>query len=140
MPASASKAQVSGLVFFAQMRREPLEVRKATLASILRKSHHGLRLNEPLAHDCGLTVFQQACQLGCEGIVSKRLGSHYRSGRSPDWLKFKNRGLLPLSEKRRRIGAASAWGGLAQHSVRVPEAHPYLFQNVTHPNIECGDV
>jgi ATP-dependent DNA ligase len=22
--------------------------------------------------------------------VSKRLGSHYRSGRSPDWLKFKN--------------------------------------------------
>jgi ATP-dependent DNA ligase len=25
-----------------------------------------------------------------EGIVSKRLGSRYRSGRSPDWLKFKN--------------------------------------------------
>ena len=39
---------------------------------------------------CGLTVFQHACQLGCEGIVSKRLGSRYRSGRSPDWLKFKN--------------------------------------------------
>ena len=43
-----------------------------------------------LAHDCGVTVFQHACQLGCEGIVSKRLGSRYRSGRSPDWLKFKN--------------------------------------------------
>jgi ATP-dependent DNA ligase len=28
--------------------------------------------------------------LGLEGIVSKRLGSRYRSGRSPDWLKFKN--------------------------------------------------
>ena len=49
-----------------------------------------LRLNEHLEHDCGLTVFQHACQLGCEGIVSKRLGSRYRSGRSPDWLKFKN--------------------------------------------------
>ena len=72
------------------LRREPIEVRKATLASILRKSRPGLRLNEHLAHDCGLTVFQHACQLGCEGIVSKRLGSHYRSGRSPDWLKFKN--------------------------------------------------
>ena len=23
--------------------------------------------------------------------MSKRLGSRYRSGRSPDWLKFKNR-------------------------------------------------
>ena len=43
-----------------------------------------------LPNDCGLTVFQHACQLGCEGIVSKRLGSRYRSGRSPDWLKFKN--------------------------------------------------
>jgi hypothetical protein len=28
--------------------------------------------------------------MGLEGIVSKRLGSPYRSGRSPDWLKFKN--------------------------------------------------
>jgi bifunctional non-homologous end joining protein LigD len=35
-------------------------------------------------------VFQHACQMGLEGIVSKRLGSRYRSGRSPDWLKFKN--------------------------------------------------
>jgi hypothetical protein len=25
-----------------------------------------------------------------EGIVSKRLGSHYRSSRSRDWLKMKN--------------------------------------------------
>ena len=36
------------------------------------------------------TVFQHACKMGLEGIVSKRLGSRYRSGRSPDWLKFKN--------------------------------------------------
>jgi len=27
--------------------------------------------------------------LGCEGIVSKRLGSRYVSGRTRDWLKFK---------------------------------------------------
>ena len=32
---------------------EPMEVRKATLASILRKSRHGVRLNEHLEHDCG---------------------------------------------------------------------------------------
>jgi ATP-dependent DNA ligase len=35
-------------------------------------------------------VFRHACKLGLEGIVSKRLGSPYRSGRSPDWLKMKN--------------------------------------------------
>ena len=72
------------------LRREPLEVRKATLASVLRKARHGVRLNRHLEHDCGLTVFQHACKMGLEGIVSKRLGSTCRSGRSPDWLKFKN--------------------------------------------------
>ena len=73
------------------LRREPIEVRKATLASILRKSRPGLRSERaPRAHREGDVVFQHACALGCEGIVRKRLGSRYRSGRSPDWLKFKN--------------------------------------------------
>jgi ATP-dependent DNA ligase len=40
---------------------EPIEVRKATLASILRKSRPGVRLNEHLEHDC---VFQHACKMG----------------------------------------------------------------------------
>ena len=68
----------------------PIEVRKATLASILRKSRPGVRLNEHLEHPEGALVFQHACKMGLEGIVSKRLGSRYRSGRKPDWLKFKN--------------------------------------------------
>jgi bifunctional non-homologous end joining protein LigD len=71
------------------LRREPLQTRKATLASLLRRSLPGLRLNEHLAHD-GESVFRHACKMGLEGIVSKRLGSRYRSGRSTDWLKFKN--------------------------------------------------
>src|SRR4051812_6466551 len=76
--------------FKVPLTREPIEVRKATLASILRKSRHGVRLNEHLEHPDGATVFAHACKMGLEGIVSKRLGSRYRSGRSPDWLKFKN--------------------------------------------------
>ena len=68
------------------LRPEPIEVRKATLASILRKARHGVRLNEHLEHPDGVTVFQHACKMGLEGIVSKRLGARYRSGRSPDWL------------------------------------------------------
>jgi bifunctional non-homologous end joining protein LigD len=71
------------------MRREPIEVRK-TLASILRKSRPGVCLNEHLEHPDGMAVFQYACKMGLEGIVSKLLGSRYRSGRSQDWLKFKN--------------------------------------------------
>jgi ATP-dependent DNA ligase len=71
------------------LRREPFEVRKATLKSVLTKAGPGLRLNEHIEAD-GPTVFAHACKMGLEGIVSKRKGSLYRSGRSPDWLKMKN--------------------------------------------------
>src|SRR5262245_27315575 len=71
------------------MRRDPLEVRKATLRSMLAKAGLGLRFNEHLEGD-GPTVFAHACKMGLEGIVSKRKDSMYRSGRSPDWLKMKN--------------------------------------------------
>jgi bifunctional non-homologous end joining protein LigD len=71
------------------LSREPFEVRKATLASLLRSCPLGVRLNEHLTHD-GNVVFRHACKMGLEGVVSKRLGSIYRSGRSKDWLKFKN--------------------------------------------------
>jgi ATP-dependent DNA ligase len=71
------------------LRRDPLQVRKATLASILAKAAPGVRFNEHIEGD-GPTVFAHACKLGLEGIVSKRKDSAYRSGRSPDWLKMKN--------------------------------------------------
>ena len=71
------------------LRRDPLEVRKATLASIVAKGRPGIRFNEHLEGD-GPTVFAHACKMGLEGIVSKRKDSMYRSGRSPDWLKMKN--------------------------------------------------
>jgi hypothetical protein len=38
----------------------------------------------------GALIYQHACALGCEGIVSKRLGSPYRAGRTDQWLKMKN--------------------------------------------------
>jgi bifunctional non-homologous end joining protein LigD len=62
------------------LRRDPLEVRKATLASVLTKAGPGLRLNEHLEHDDGEVVFRHARKMGLEGIVSKRKGSPYRSG------------------------------------------------------------
>jgi len=72
------------------LRREPLETRKATLASLLRGCRPGVCLNGHLEHEDAAVAFRHACVLGCEGIVSKRLGSIYRSGKCKDWLKFKN--------------------------------------------------
>ena len=71
------------------LRRDPLEVRKATLANIVAKAGHGVWFSDHIEED-GETVFRHACKLGLEGIVSKRKGSPYRSGRCPDWLKSKN--------------------------------------------------
>ena len=46
------------------------------------KSRPGVRLNEDLEHPDGAVVFQHACKMGLESIVSKRLGSRIdRAGR-----------------------------------------------------------
>jgi bifunctional non-homologous end joining protein LigD len=71
------------------MRRSPLEERKSELAKLLRKACWALHFNEHI-DEPGDVVCRHACKLGFEGIVSKRLGSPYRSGRCPDWLKMKN--------------------------------------------------
>jgi bifunctional non-homologous end joining protein LigD len=72
------------------LRRSPLELRKRALADLLRqKKSDGIVLNAHYYGD-GAIIFKHACKLGCEGIVSKQLGSPYRSGRSDHWLKIKN--------------------------------------------------
>ena len=73
------------------LRGEPIEARKATLARLAGHAGAGLQLCEHTDQP-GDVVFAHACKLGCEGIVSKRLGSKYRPGpnKCPDWLKVKN--------------------------------------------------
>jgi bifunctional non-homologous end joining protein LigD len=71
------------------LRRTPLEERKSVLAKLVRKASWAVQLNEHIA-ERGDIVFRHACKLGFEGIVSKRLRSPYRSGRTRHWLKFKN--------------------------------------------------
>jgi bifunctional non-homologous end joining protein LigD len=71
------------------LRSAPLERRKQVLTELLHGQRDGIALN--VHYDCdGAAVFKDACGLGCQGIVSKRLGSPYRSGRSSHWVKVKN--------------------------------------------------
>ena len=53
----------------------------------------------------GPAVFRHACALGVEGIVSKRKGSPYRSGRTLDWIKVKN----PQSPAAKRDAEGLDW-------------------------------
>jgi bifunctional non-homologous end joining protein LigD len=71
------------------LRHSSIEYRKRKLAKLVRRPDLGIVLNEHYEGDREI-IFKHACKLGCEGIVSKRLGSPYRSGRSPHWVKIKN--------------------------------------------------
>ena len=71
------------------MRRSPFETRKASLERLVNRAAPGLAFNKHITGD-GTIIFQQACKLGLEGIVSKRKDSRYISGRSLHWIKSKN--------------------------------------------------
>jgi bifunctional non-homologous end joining protein LigD len=81
------------------LKREPLLTRKATLLSLLKGASHGVLYNEHMEGD-GAMIFRHACTLGCEGIVSKRANSFYRSGRSRDWIKTKSPAAIEAQRKR----------------------------------------
>ena len=72
------------------VRPEPLEERRKRLARLLSRSNKALRdgiqLSEAITGD-GATIFRHACWMDLEGIVSKRIGSRYVSGRTRAWLK-----------------------------------------------------
>jgi hypothetical protein len=57
------------------LRQRPLEERRAVLSPLVAGVAHIL-FSEALAAE-GALVFTKACELGLEGIVSKRLGSRY---------------------------------------------------------------
>jgi bifunctional non-homologous end joining protein LigD len=70
-------------------RPQPLHARKARLETLLAAARAGIQFNEHVEGDAQV-VFDHACKLGLEGIVSKHRDHPYRSGRSRSWLKIKN--------------------------------------------------
>ena len=72
------------------LRKKPIEARKAALAKLLGNAKGtGITYAEHVEGDAA-EIFAHSCKLGYEGIVSKRIGSFYHSGRSTDWIKIKN--------------------------------------------------
>jgi bifunctional non-homologous end joining protein LigD len=48
-----------------------------------------IQISQAITGD-GADIFRHACWMDLEGIVSKRIGSRYVSGRTRAWLKTKN--------------------------------------------------
>ena len=82
--------------------------RKATLARLLRDTEAGILFNEHVAGD-GPTVFEHACRLGAEGIVSKRIDGTYRSGLCPVWFAIRPASLCSGSGAKGGIGDRQSW-------------------------------
>ena len=69
------------------LRGAALVDRKAVLARLLKGRRNGnVRLSEHITGN-GELMMDKACELGLEGIISKRADRPYRSGRTGDWIK-----------------------------------------------------
>ncbi len=70
------------------LRPAALEARKHALAQLVGTGEGPLRLSESF-DDEGPVLHRHACELGLEGIISKRRDAPYHSGRGTDWIKTK---------------------------------------------------
>jgi bifunctional non-homologous end joining protein LigD len=105
--AASSRSLRKGLVYFAfdllhldgeRLDRLPLEARKARLLALLGPSNTGRIRYTQHVEGNGNEVFEHACRMGVEGIVSKRRDLPYQPGRRDGWRKVKclQRGLFVI--------------------------------------------
>jgi bifunctional non-homologous end joining protein LigD len=97
-----STGETGELIFFAfdllfdggeDLRKQPLSARKQRLDELLSsklKKQTVIRFVEHFEAS-GETVLRSACEMSLEGIISKKLSSPYRSGRTDTWTKSKCR-------------------------------------------------
>jgi bifunctional non-homologous end joining protein LigD len=121
LQADLSAGRTDRFVFYAfdllyldglDMRGVGLTDRKAALERLLENAPEALRYSGHFEED-GDLVLRHACRLSLEGVVSKRAGSAYHSGRNKDWIKSKCAdrqefvigGYVPSSTSEKAIGS-----------------------------------
>ncbi|MBZ9763172.1 DNA ligase D [Mesorhizobium sp. CA8] len=72
------------------LRKAPLQRRKALLAELLagQAANAAIQYSDHVEGD-GRGLYEQATELGLEGVVSKRADAIYQSGRTKSWTKVK---------------------------------------------------
>lgn len=91
------KRRTNRLLYFAydvlyldgyDLRGASLRTRRTILKDLIGDGNERVRFSENIEFD-GANVFEHACRMGLEGIVSKRADSPYRSGDQDSWIKTK---------------------------------------------------
>jgi bifunctional non-homologous end joining protein LigD len=75
----------------ANLTRLPLHLRKTNLEQLLRGRSDGIFVAPFEQGKIGPDLFDAACRMGLEGLVSKHRERPYRAGRCDHWQKVKNR-------------------------------------------------
>ena len=70
------------------LRAAPLVDRKRILKELLSGIGAPILYSDHM-EDNGQKMFEHACEMGLEGVISKRMDAPYRSGRSESWIKVK---------------------------------------------------
>jgi bifunctional non-homologous end joining protein LigD len=78
------------------LRRLPLSMRKANLDRLLARQPDGIFVAPFEQGEIGPNLFRAACNMGLEGLVSKRKISRIRLG-DLHWIKVKNRKSTPAT-------------------------------------------
>jgi len=104
------------------LRSRPLQERRELLQSLLANAPPELALSEQVPAGTVDDAIEAAERAGWEGVLAKRAGSRYASGKSTDWLKLKVNdsqelavaGYVPLRPKteKRRAGKDDEIGAL----------------------------
>jgi ATP-dependent DNA ligase len=71
------------------LRKLPLHLRKTSLERLLARRPEGVFVNPFERGEIGPDLFRAACDMGLEGLVSKRRDRPYQAGRSKHWIKIK---------------------------------------------------
>jgi bifunctional non-homologous end joining protein LigD len=114
------------------LRMVPLMERKALLKKIIAKTD--IQFSESLEID-GREMYEHACAIGLEGVVSKVRDSRYSSGRSKDWLKktCAQRETLPIA------GFTHEARNLKHLSRQIIQPIPRLFIRPTGNRVALAD-
>ncbi len=70
------------------LRAAPLLDSKRVLKELLSGVGAPILFSDRMAED-GAKMFEHACEMGLEGVISKRMDAPYRSGRNESWIKVK---------------------------------------------------
>ena len=111
------------------LRQMSLSMRKTNLERLLARRPEGIFVNPFERGEIGPDLFDAACRLGLEGLVSKRRDRPYRGGRSKDWVKVKNRSSPAMNRPR---------GCSGEHRFQVKRSSPKTDSTNEKPRIATG--